>query len=81
MKKKMIVHRIQLQNIVNDYTIEKNMLEHLLFELSLKRKSINSRLKLVKRKVLILEKKLNETDENDNINFSCDDFDDLDSFL
>lgn len=75
------MNRKQLQKIVNDYTIEKCELEHLLYEFSLKRKSINSRLKLIKRKILILEKKLNETPEEDIINFSCDDFDDLDIFL
>lgn len=72
--------RQQVKKILNDYQIRRCEYEHFLSKLSLKRKYFNSRLKLVNRKILILKNKLNEAQE-DIINFSCDDFDDLDLFL
>lgn len=74
------MNRKQLQKIVNDYQLEQVELEHLLYKLQLQKRSINSRLKLIKRKILILDNKLKETNE-EIINWSCNDFDDLDILL
>lgn len=73
--------RKQLQKVVNDYSIERCQLEHLLYSYKLQVKSLKSRLKLINRKILILNNKLDETPKEDIINFSCDDFDDLDMFV
>lgn len=71
----------QLQKIINDYRNEKAMLEFNLKEMEYHKKALKSRLKLVNRKILILNDKLKTTPQNEEINFSCNDFDNLDSIM
>ena len=73
------MYRNQLQKIINDYSCEKVVLEQELNRMKIKEKALKSRLKLVKRKLVILTDKINKC--ADEIDWSANDFDDLDLFV
>lgn len=71
------MNRNQLQKVLNDYQIEKTALECQLHLLKIKERAFKSRIKLVTRKINILDDKLKKS-KDEEINFSCNDFDNLD---
>lgn len=71
----------QLQKVINDYRNEKAMLDFNLKEIEYYKKALKSRLKLVTRKIVILNDKLKTTPQDEEINFSTHDFDNLDILM
>ena len=67
----------QLQKIIDDYTEENNAINFTLHQLEIKKRALKSRQKIVKRKITILYDKV-ERCHSHTINWSCNDFDDLD---
>lgn len=71
------MNKNQLLKIIDDYRQENCTIDFLLHELEIKKRSLKSRQKIVKRKINILNEKINNC-TTDTINWSCTDFDDLD---
>ena len=67
----------QLQKIINDYCSEDNAISFTLHQLEIQKRALKARQKLVKRKIIILNEKVDNS-TTDTINWSCTDFDDLD---
>lgn len=71
------MNRKQLEKVKNDYNFELSVMEYDLFQHKSRVRAIKTRIKLIKRKLFILDTKIKES-ENEEINFSCTDFDNLD---
>lgn len=71
------MNKQQLQKIIDDYRRENCTIDVMLHELEIKKRSLKSRQKILKRKINILYEKIDKC-STDTINWSCDDFDDLD---
>lgn len=67
----------QLQKIINDYRNQRCAIDLNLAQLEQQRKALISRKKFITRKINILNEKIDKT-TTDEINWSCDDFDNLD---
>lgn len=71
------MNKKHLLKIIDDYTEENNAINFTLHQLEIKKRALKSRQKLVKRKINILYEKVDKC-PTDTINWSCNDFDDLD---
>ena len=71
------MNKKQLQKIINDCQEELELINFHLHRLEIEKRSLKSRQKIVKRKIIILNEKINKC-PTDTINWSCTDFDDLD---
>lgn len=71
------MNKNQLNKVVNDYSLEKGTIEYQLRAMKVQERALKSRLKLVNRKINILNNKIINS-QNEEINFSCNDFDSLD---
>ena len=71
------MHRKQLEKIINDYNFELSVLEYDLFQHKSRERVIKSRIKLLKRKILIFDSKIKES-KDEEIIFNCTDFDNPD---
>ena len=70
------MNRKQLVKIVDDYHSENIAIDFSLHQLEIQKRSLKARQKIVKRKIIILNEKINKC-PTDTINWSCNDFDDL----
>lgn len=71
------MNKNQILKIIDDYRKEETSLNIILHEYEVKIRAIKARQKFVKRKINILYEKIDKC-STDTINWSCDDFDDLD---
>lgn len=69
--------RKQLVKIVDDYHSENTAIDFSLHQLEIQKRALKARQKIVKRKIIILNEKINKC-SSESINWSCTDFDELD---
>lgn len=74
------MNKNQLQKIINDYRNQRCAINFNLSMLEQQRKALVSRRKLISRKINILTDKY-ENSKEDTINWSSNDFDDLDIIM
>lgn len=73
------MNKQQLQKIISDYSNQLDLLNFNLQQIEMQKRALVSRQKFLKRKINILNEKIYKT-SGDSINWSCDDFDNLDIY-
>lgn len=71
------MQRNNLKKIIEDYRMQSDVIDFNLSMLEQQMKALKTRQKFIKRKIIILNSKYEKT-KGDTINFSCNDFDDID---